>query len=88
MLVFYEAYLPQKAKIRLHIIILRFCVLKNTPYVTELRFLRLSIQYAVPSILAYKENIEEDKAFILKYIEKEEAIIQTAFKTFCEKYDV
>lgn len=59
--------------------------IKNAPDVTELRFLRLSIQQSVPSILAYKENIEEDKAFILRHIEQEEAIIQTAFKTFCEK---
>lgn len=62
--------------------------IKNAPNVTELRFLRLSIQQSVPSILAYKENIVEDKAFILKYIEQEDAMLQAAFKTFCEKYDV
>lgn len=49
--------------------------IKNAYDVTELRFLRLSIQYAVRSILAYKENIEKDKAFILKHIEQQEAII-------------
>lgn len=60
----------------------------HQPNVTELRFLRLSIQKSVPSILAYQENIEEDKAFILKHIENEAEAIQIAFKTFCQRYDV
>ncbi len=62
--------------------------IKAAPNVTELRFLRLSIQQSAPHILAYYTNIAEDKAFILRHIENEDKILQLTFQTFCQIYEV
>jgi hypothetical protein len=40
--------------------------IKNSPGNTEFRFLRLMIQEHAPGILGYKENIENDCAYIRK----------------------
>jgi hypothetical protein len=34
----------------------------------ELRFLRYSVQYSIPAILAYKSNMKEDKKILLDYL--------------------
>lgn len=42
-------------------------VIKKNPDNVEMRFLRITIQDNVPSILSYSCNIDEDKNFILSY---------------------
>tara|TARA_B100001109_G_scaffold246270_1_gene234836 strand:+ start:8850 stop:9377 length:528 start_codon:yes stop_codon:yes gene_type:complete len=34
----------------------------------EIRFMRLAVQYEIPPFLGMSENIEEDKAFVVKHI--------------------
>lgn len=41
--------------------------INKTPENIELRFIRIGIQENTPKILKYKENINEDKAFLLKH---------------------
>ena len=45
--------------------IIEFAIQKD-PESIELRFIRLGIQENTPKLLKYKDNIEEDKDFILK----------------------
>jgi len=40
------------------------------PDEVELRYIRLCIQYYIPSILGYKGNIEDDKVFIVEHLHK------------------
>lgn len=42
----------------------------NDPNNIELRFIRLCIQYHIPSYLGYRENIEEDKDFLVTHLHK------------------
>lgn len=44
--------------------------LKVSPNDVELRFIRLCIQYYIPSYLGYRSNIKEDKAFMLDNLYK------------------
>lgn len=50
----------------------------QSPQDVELRFIRLGIQYATPTLLGYKTDMEKDKAFILQslsLIEDEELLL-------------
>lgn len=40
--------------------------IRQNPNETEIRFIRLSIQYSIPKFLGYKSDIDTDKDFILK----------------------
>jgi hypothetical protein len=42
----------------------------NNPSEIELRYIRLCIQYYIPSYLGYKDNIEEDKDFLVNNLYK------------------
>lgn len=42
----------------------------NNPSEIELRYIRLCIQYYIPSYLGYKGNIEEDKDFMINNLYK------------------
>ena len=44
--------------------------IKSDPNNTELRFIRLCIQYYIPDYLGYKSNIEEDKNFLVANLHK------------------
>lgn len=44
--------------------------IKSDPSNAELRFIRLSIQYHIPDYLGYKENIEEDKDYLVANLYK------------------
>lgn len=44
--------------------------IKLEPNNTELRFIRLCIQYHIPDFLGYKSNIEEDKDFLVANLYK------------------
>lgn len=44
--------------------------IKLEPNNTELRFIRLCIQYYTPDFLGYKHNIEEDKNFLVENLHK------------------
>lgn len=44
--------------------------IKAEPSNTELRFIRLCIQYYIPDFLGYKQNIEEDKNFLVNNLHK------------------
>ncbi|MGN0003545.1 MAG: hypothetical protein ACI35V_08925 [Sphingobacterium composti] len=44
--------------------------IKTEPHNTELRFIRLCIQYYIPDFLGYKNNIEEDKEFLVANLYK------------------
>lgn len=43
---------------------------KLDPNNIELRFIRLSIQYHIPDFLGYKENIKEDKEYLVANLHK------------------
>lgn len=42
----------------------------SAPENIELRFLRFAVQSEAPGFLGYKENLEEDKNFLLSHIQK------------------
>ncbi|KGE12774.1 hypothetical protein [Sphingobacterium deserti] len=42
----------------------------NNPNNVELRYIRLCIQYYIPSYLGYRDNIEEDKDFLMNNLYK------------------
>lgn len=44
--------------------------IKQEPKNTELRFIRLCIQYYIPSYLGYKSNIDEDKEYLVANLYK------------------
>ncbi|HLT33220.1 MAG TPA: hypothetical protein VKZ98_05465 [Aquaticitalea sp.] len=44
--------------------------ISNNPNNVELRYIRLCIQYYIPSFLGYKQNIEEDKTFMVENLHK------------------
>jgi len=44
--------------------------IKTEPNNTELRFIRLCIQYHIPDFLGYKNNIEEDKDYLVANLHK------------------
>ncbi|WP_093364067.1 hypothetical protein [Sphingobacterium wenxiniae] len=44
--------------------------IKSAPNNVELRYIRLCIQYYIPSYLGYKDNIEEDKDFLVDNLYK------------------
>ena len=44
--------------------------IKIDPNNTELRFIRLCIQYHIPDFLGYKDNIEEDKDYLVTNLHK------------------
>ena len=44
--------------------------IKTEPANIELRFIRLCIQYHIPDFLGYKDNIEEDKGFLVTNLYK------------------
>lgn len=44
--------------------------IKVDPNNTELRFIRLCIQYHIPDFLGYKQNIDSDKSFIVNNLYK------------------
>lgn len=44
--------------------------IKTSPFNIELRFIRLCIQYYIPSYLGYKANIKEDKDFLMNNLYK------------------
>lgn len=46
----------------------------NSPSNVDLRFIRFSIQYHTPSFLGYKDNITEDKLFLVDNLYKLEDI--------------
>ena len=41
---------------------------RRSPNNVELRFLRLSIQYNIPAILAYRSEIADDKKYIISHL--------------------
>lgn len=63
------AFLPHKKLSYVHksMEILKAAVQKDNENI-EIRYLRLSIQYNIPSFLGYKENLDEDKKQIYKNI--------------------
>ncbi|WP_437919761.1 hypothetical protein [Sphingobacterium sp. LRF_L2] len=44
--------------------------ISGNPNNVELRYIRLCIQYYIPSYLGYKDNIEEDKEFLVNNLYK------------------
>ena len=44
--------------------------IKANPSNTELRFIRLCVQYYIPAFLGYKDNIPQDKTFLIDNLYK------------------
>lgn len=57
---------------------------KSAPNNSEIRFIRLSIQYNAPSLLSYSENIEEDKSYILTHFKTESSKTQRVLLDYKE----
>lgn len=58
---------------------------QNDPQNIEIRLIRLSIQENIPKILKYKQNIEEDKNFILQNFEKQSPILKDYIRTYVKQ---
>lgn len=49
---------------------------------SEYRFIRLSVQENLPKIVPYRQNIEEDKQFLIENLKKEPAELQKYIKNY------
>ncbi len=50
----------------------------------EYRFLRLMIQENAPSILGYKNDIKEDKGFLISHYKSLDPAVKTAILNYCQ----
>lgn len=55
---------------------------KSNENSVEIRFIRLSVQENLPKIVPYRQNIEEDKQFLLENLKKEPYELQNYIKNY------
>lgn len=57
-------------------------LVEENPDNTEIRFIRLTLQENSPKILKYKENLDEDKLFILRNLKMQSAKLKQIIKKY------
>ncbi|MDO4228215.1 MAG: hypothetical protein Q4C98_00210 [Capnocytophaga sp.] len=60
----------------------------NQPNDIEIRLIRLSVQENLPKIIPYRKNINDDKNFILKHIDKQPLTMQKYIGNYVKKSNV